>query len=126
MSRLYPGFGSGKGTFEGVFAVSSFGSVGRGDMEAGDKIFLPPSAFKDISRMKLPFPLMFKVSPDTCVCCCVCTASLRGRPYARISGSPSPALCPTSLPAPSQSQGPRSRARGQGRPARVRAVRGRL
>lgn len=30
-------------------------------MEAGDKIFLPQSAFKEINRLKLPFPLTFRV-----------------------------------------------------------------
>jgi hypothetical protein len=104
-SRLYPGFGSGKGTFEGHFDVRSFASMGashgrtrergRGgsgrrpalsskrhpgpdlsffpslparagqqEMEASDKIILPPSAFKEINRLKLPFPLTFRVTNE--------------------------------------------------------------
>ncbi len=60
-SRLYPGFGSGKGTFMSDYDVKSFGTVGKGDMEVGDKIILPPSAMKEITKLKLPFPLIFKV-----------------------------------------------------------------
>ena len=45
-SRLYPGFGTGKGVFDERFDCRSFASVGRSDMEAGDKLFLPASAFK--------------------------------------------------------------------------------
>lgn len=63
-SRLYPGFGSGKGVFDERFDCRSFASVGRNDMEAGDKLFLPASAFKEISRLKLPFPLTFKVQNE--------------------------------------------------------------
>lgn len=30
-------------------------------LENGDKVILPEEAFRDVSRLKLPFPLMFKV-----------------------------------------------------------------
>jgi hypothetical protein len=33
-------------------------------MEASDKIILPPSAFKEINRLKLPFPLTFRVTNE--------------------------------------------------------------
>jgi hypothetical protein len=33
----------------------------RGDLEYGDKIILPQQAFRDITRLKLPFPLLFEV-----------------------------------------------------------------
>ena len=33
-------------------------------MEATDKIILPPSAFKEINRLKLPFPITFKVTNE--------------------------------------------------------------
>ncbi len=67
MSRLYPGFGSGKGTFSGDFTVHTLASAGHGDMEAGDKVILPQSALKEITRLKLPFPLTFRVTSDKCV-----------------------------------------------------------
>jgi hypothetical protein len=67
MSRLYPGFGSGKGTYTNDFTVQSLISAGHGEMEAGDKIILPQSALKDITRLKLPFPLTFRVTSDKCV-----------------------------------------------------------
>ncbi len=68
-SRLYPGFGSGKGTFSGDFDVKSFASIGKEDMELGDKIILPPSALKEILKLKLSLPLQFRVSSDkACVC----------------------------------------------------------
>lgn len=38
--------------------------AGRSDLEAGDKVILPTSSLKEISRLKLPFPLLFKVSND--------------------------------------------------------------
>ena len=67
MSRLYPGFGSGKGTFTADYTVQTLSSSGRADMEAGDKIILPQSALRDITRLKLPFPLIFRVMSDKCV-----------------------------------------------------------
>jgi len=63
-SRLYPGFGSGKGTYSGDFDVKSYSSLGKLDMEFGDKIILPPSALKEINKLKLPFPLIFKIGSD--------------------------------------------------------------
>jgi len=42
--------------------VQSLISAGHGEMEAGDKIILPQSALKDITRLKLPFPLTFRVT----------------------------------------------------------------
>lgn len=38
--------------------------AGRKDLEPGDKVILPTSAFKEISRLKLPFPLLFKVNNE--------------------------------------------------------------
>lgn len=63
MSRLYPGWGSGKNTsLEETLAVYPVGSIGRSDLEGGDKVILPQSMFRTVSRMKLPFPLTFEVS----------------------------------------------------------------
>jgi hypothetical protein len=63
-SRLYPGFGSGKGTYTGDFECRSFSSLGKADMELGDKIILPTSALKDILKLKLSLPLQFRVTSD--------------------------------------------------------------
>ena len=63
-SRLYPGFGSGKGAFDERLDVRSFASAGRPDLEAGDKLFLPAAAFREISRLRLPFPLTFRVQNE--------------------------------------------------------------
>jgi hypothetical protein len=63
-SRLYPGFGSGKGTFESILKVNSFATIHRTDLEAGDKVLLPASAFKEISRLRLAMPLLFQVYND--------------------------------------------------------------
>ena len=103
-ARLFPGFGSGKGVFEGFYTVKAVGSAGRSDLEFGDKVLLPPvraratrvhreaaspiiwtcstglqlcfpsslrlslhlaqSAFKEVSRLRLPFPLTFQVFND--------------------------------------------------------------
>ena len=49
-SRLYPGFGSGKGTYEEILKVKSLESAGRADLEAGDKVLLPAvSQFSKVS-----------------------------------------------------------------------------
>ena len=113
MSRLYPGFGSGKKPFIATYTVRSVSnqegtSLGpnrglllhrcilyrflrlrtnmchpslptpfrlspttnplrecpgsaQAHLENGDKVILPEEAFRDVSRLKLPFPLMFKV-----------------------------------------------------------------
>jgi hypothetical protein len=63
-ARLFPGFGSGKGTWEGIVKVNSVSSCGRDDLEFGDKVLLPASAFKEVSRLRLPFPLTFQVFND--------------------------------------------------------------
>lgn len=90
-SSLYPGFGSGKGTYDVVLEARSFEkagmfqsactklptlwpldelfniiifNTGKTGMEAGDKVFLPPSSFKKIQQMRLPFPLTFQVKRD--------------------------------------------------------------
>jgi hypothetical protein len=68
MSRLYPGFGSGKGTYTGDFVVQSLAAAGHAEMEVGDKIILPQSVLKEVTRLKLPFPLTFRVTSDKCVC----------------------------------------------------------
>ncbi|CAK9008126.1 Ubiquitin fusion degradation protein 1 homolog, partial [Durusdinium trenchii] len=62
MSRLYPGWGSGKASLEETFSVYSLESLGKADMEGGDKVILPQSTFRKVSRMKLPFPLTFEVT----------------------------------------------------------------
>ena len=62
LSRLYPGFGSGKVPFEERYDCRSFTSAGRADLEASDKILLPLSAFKKVNQLRLPFPLTFRVS----------------------------------------------------------------
>ena len=61
MSRLYPGWGSGKKPFEGQFHAYSHAAQGQTESEGGDKAILPQSAFKEVSRLRLPFPLVFEV-----------------------------------------------------------------
>ncbi len=39
----------------------------RDDLEFGDKIILPQSAFKEITRLKLPLPLVFQLHNDKVV-----------------------------------------------------------
>ncbi|CAE7552661.1 ufd1, partial [Symbiodinium sp. KB8] len=63
-ARLYPGFGSGRGKFEGSFEVRSLKAGGFPQLEAGDKVILPAAAFKEISRLKLPFPMIFRVENE--------------------------------------------------------------
>lgn len=58
---LYPGFGSGgRGAFEGRFTARAF-AAGGDARDAGDKLVLPPAAFKEMTRLKLPLPLVFRV-----------------------------------------------------------------
>ena len=59
---LYPrALGSGTTPFEATYKVFSVEAGGRGDLEAGDKIILPEEAFKEVSRLRLEFPLMMLV-----------------------------------------------------------------
>jgi len=62
MSRLYPGWGSGKESLEEVFTVYPLACLGKDDLEAGDKIILPQSTFRKVSKLKLAFPLTFEVT----------------------------------------------------------------
>ena len=92
--RLYPGFGSGTGELSLTVKVSSVTSAGRSDLECGDKALLPAvrrsparrarvrasaasrarhtsvrlthpqSAFKAITRARLPYPLVFTVMSE--------------------------------------------------------------
>eukprot|EP00943_MAST-04B_sp_MAST-4B-sp1_P001865 g1865.t1 len=59
---LYPNaWGSGTKPFEATYKVFSVGSCGREDLEAGDKVILPEAAFREVSRLRLEFPLMMHV-----------------------------------------------------------------
>lgn len=49
------------GSFNETYRVFSFASNGRKDLEYGDKVILPSSAFKEVTRLRLPFPLFFEV-----------------------------------------------------------------
>jgi hypothetical protein len=85
-SRLYPGFGSGKGTYTADFECRSYAAQGKPDMELGDKIILPASALKDILKLKLSLPLQFRVTSDkACVGC-----GARAHARARASGAAGP------------------------------------
>lgn len=62
MSRLYPGWGSGKGAYEALLVCHSFAVGGHSEgLECGDKVILPQESFREVSRLKLPFPLVFEV-----------------------------------------------------------------
>ena len=59
---LYPhAWGSGTKPFEATYKVFSVGACGRDDLEAGDKVILPEAAFREVSRLRLEFPLMMHV-----------------------------------------------------------------
>eukprot|EP01138_Halocafeteria_seosinensis_P014914 gb/GECG01015224.1/.p1 GENE.gb/GECG01015224.1/~~gb/GECG01015224.1/.p1 ORF type:complete len:591 (+),score=98.17 gb/GECG01015224.1/:1-1773(+) len=69
-ARLYPGMGGGGGharnrkvktNFSATYEVRSLDQFNRDDLEVGDKIILPQSAFKEIKRLGLPLPLVFEV-----------------------------------------------------------------
>eukprot|EP00947_MAST-08B_sp_MAST-8B-sp1_P003790 g3790.t1 len=62
-SSLYArshGFGSGKKQWNVSYVCRSFQEPHQ-TLEAGDKIILPEAAFREVSRMKLPFPLLLRV-----------------------------------------------------------------
>ena len=55
---LYPfAWGSGKKAFEATYKCYSVAAAGRDDLENGDKILLPEKAFREVSRLRLEFPL---------------------------------------------------------------------
>lgn len=57
--------GGGSGTFEKKYSVLSVAMSGRENLEEGDKILLPPSAFEQLSRMEVDYPMLFRISNDT-------------------------------------------------------------
>lgn len=62
MSRLYPGWGSGKGQYEALLVCHSLAVGGHSEgLECGDKVILPQESFREVSRLKLPFPLVFQI-----------------------------------------------------------------
>lgn len=55
---LYPfAWGSGKRAFDATYKCYSVAAAGRDDLENGDKILLPEKAFREVSRLRLEFPL---------------------------------------------------------------------
>ena len=57
--------GRGGGTFEKKYSVLSVAMSGRENLEEGDKILLPPSAFEQLSRMEVDYPMLFRISNDS-------------------------------------------------------------
>lgn len=60
----YGGGGGIGGTFEKKYSVLSVAMSGRENLEEGDKILLPPSAFEQLSRMEVDYPMLFRISND--------------------------------------------------------------
>ena len=55
---LYPmAWGAGKKAFEATYKCYSVAAAGRDDLENGDKILMPEKAFREVSRLRLKFPL---------------------------------------------------------------------
>ena len=50
-------WGSGTKAFEATYKCYSVAAAGRDDLENGDKILLPEKAFREVSRLRLQFPL---------------------------------------------------------------------
>ena len=61
--RLYPGWGSGSKPFVATYECYPFAYCGREDAEMGNRIVLPQDALREITRLKLPFPLFFALNP---------------------------------------------------------------
>ena len=67
MSRITPGgrrrplypmaWGAGTKAFESTYKCYSVAAAGREDLENGDKILMPEKAFREVSRLRLQFPL---------------------------------------------------------------------
>ena len=51
--------------FEKKYSVLSVAMSGRENLEEGDKILLPPSAFEQLSRMEVDYPMLFRISNDS-------------------------------------------------------------
>ena len=57
---LYPmAWGAGKKAFEATYKCYSVAAAGRDDLENGDKILMPEKAFREVSRLRLQFPITF-------------------------------------------------------------------
>ncbi|GBG33667.1 Ubiquitin fusion degradation protein 1-like [Hondaea fermentalgiana] len=102
MSRLYPGWGSGKnGKLEEALAVFPVATLDRADLEAGDKVILPQSMFRTVSRLRLPFPLTFEVTNPRIakLAANAATNARPGRQRAPIHSAPTKKTGPNGAPA---------------------------
>ena len=63
---MWGGYGGprGGGVFEQKYSVLSVAMSGRENLEEGDKILLPPSAFETLSRMEVDYPMLFNITND--------------------------------------------------------------
>ena len=58
------GYGGGPRSFEQKYSVLSVAMCGRDNLEDGDKILLPPSAFETLSRMEVDYPMLFQMTNE--------------------------------------------------------------
>ena len=56
--------GGGPSIFEQKYSVLSVAMCGRDNLEEGDKILLPPSAFETLSRMEVDYPMLFQMTNE--------------------------------------------------------------
>lgn len=56
---------SSRGAFEQKYSVLSVAMCGRDNLEEGDKILLPPSAFETLSRMEVDYPMLFQMTNES-------------------------------------------------------------
>ena len=54
-----------RGSFEQKYSVLSVAMCGRDNLEEGDKILLPPSAFETLSRMEVDYPMLFQMTNES-------------------------------------------------------------
>lgn len=63
---MFGGTGGGRRnrSFETHFAVFSAAMKERNNLEEGDKVLLPPSAFDQLSRMEVDYPMLFEITNE--------------------------------------------------------------
>ncbi|XP_021669194.2 uncharacterized protein LOC110656633 [Hevea brasiliensis] len=51
--------------FQGTYMCFPLSLIGKSQLEQGDQIIMPPSAFEHLLRLEVGFPMLFKISNDS-------------------------------------------------------------
>ena len=62
--------------YKGTYRAFPVVMANKQSLEAGDKIILPPSALDHLARLRVQYPMVFKLTARQSVRCCHCVFKL--------------------------------------------------